>query len=393
MHTQELCHKWLSDVLPQVHCTRLTALAGLVGSAIRGGRLTVTGLGRALNGPAKVKHSIKKADRLCSNPRLQAETFEIYRQIAHHVLGTNWQPVILVDWSDIDERRKFFLLRAAVAVGGRSLTLYEEVHERETKERRKTHAEFLRKLKKILPAGCRPILITDAGFRAPWFKNVRALGWDFIGRVRNRELVRLEENEPWISAKILYERATGVARCFMNAALTRSNTLRCSLVLFKGRAKGRKRLTRMGRISRSRTSLVNATRSREPWLLATSLPAERASAKKVVLLYAMRMQIEESFRDLKCPRFGLSLLHNGTYKLVRMRILVLIGSIAAIFAWLLGRMIRATLAHRQYQANTVTTVNVLSNFFLGIQAFREARVRVAWRIFTATNSTLSPSGV
>lgn len=392
MHTQELCHKWLSNVLPKVHRRRLTALAGLVGSAIRGGRLTVTALGRAFNGPAKVKHSIKKADRLCSNLRLQAESFEIYRQLAHYVVGANRQPVALVDWSDIDGRGKFFLLRSAVAVGGRSLPLYEEVHERETKEKRKTHAEFLKNLKKILPSGCRPILITDAGFRAPWFKNVRALGWDFIGRVRNRDLVQLVENEGWISAKTLYQRATAVAQCFINVALTRSNTLRCSLVLYKGRAKGRKRLTKMGRISRCRTSLVNAARAREPWLLATSLPTEQASAKKVVQLYATRMQIEESFRDLKRPRFGLSLLHNGTYKLARMRILVLVGSIAAIFAWLLGRMIRAASAHRQYQANTVTTVNVLSNFFLGIQAFREARVRLTWRCFTAANSTLFRCG-
>ena len=177
----------------------------------------------------------------------------------------------------------------------------------------------------------------------------------------------------------------------MNVALTRSNTLLCSLVLFKGRAKGRKRLTKMGKISQCRTSLVNAARAREPWLLATSLPTEQASAKKVVQLYAMRMQIEESFRDLKCPRFGLSLFHNGTYKIDRMRILVLIGSIAAIFAWLLGRMIRKTSAHQQYQANTVKTVNVLSNFFIGIQVFREARARVLWRLFTAVNSTLFPS--
>src|SRR5262249_43518548 len=45
----------------------------------------------------------------------------------------------------------------------------------------------------------------------------------------------------------------------------------------------------------------------EPWLLATSLP--HASAATVCDIYATRMQIEETFRDTKNPRFGWSLQH------------------------------------------------------------------------------------
>jgi hypothetical protein len=350
---------------------------------MRGGRLAVTSLGRSLGGDAKVKHNIKKSDRLCSNFRLQNETFGIYQQLAREILGGKRQPVILVDWSDIDERRKFFLLRACVAVGGRSLTLYEEVHDISTREKPKTHTNFLNKLSKILPPGCCPVLVTDAGFRAPWFKKVRAHGWDYIGRVRNRELVQLGKTDPWVGAKTLYEEATTKAKSFVNVFLTRSNTLQCSLVLFKAKAKGRKRITKMGKIARSRTSLVNSVRAREPWLLATSLPADKTSAKKIVQIYSMRMQIEESFRDLKCPRFGMSLYYNGTFKIARMRILVLIGSIAAIFAWLLGKTVRAAVAHLHYQANTTTTVRVLSNVFLGIQVFREGRLKLPWSQFRA----------
>jgi len=29
------------------------------------------------------------------------------------------------------------------------------------------------------------IIVTDAGFRCPWFQQVREVGWDFVGRVRN----------------------------------------------------------------------------------------------------------------------------------------------------------------------------------------------------------------
>ncbi|MBN0989833.1 hypothetical protein JW498_20930, partial [Amphritea sp. RP18W] len=42
-------------------------------------------------------------------------------------------PVVSVDWSDLDGRKQYFLIRAAVAFEGRALTLYEEVHDIKTK--------------------------------------------------------------------------------------------------------------------------------------------------------------------------------------------------------------------------------------------------------------------
>jgi hypothetical protein len=80
------------------------------------------------------------------------------------------------------------MLRAAVPVGGRTLTLYEEVHPRRTCDSLKVKKRFLAALKEVLPEGCRPIRVTDAGFRGPWFKAVKHLGWDGVSRIRNRTL-------------------------------------------------------------------------------------------------------------------------------------------------------------------------------------------------------------
>lgn len=308
---------------------------------------------------------------------LQSEREEIYKRVSRQIIGTNQQPIILVDWSDIDARREYFLLRASVAISGRSLTLYEEVHSKKTKERRSTHNAFLQKLKDTLPVGCTPILVTDAGFRTPWFHQVARLGWDYVGRVRNRKMVQITADTSWIGAKSLYQRATKKAVKYADALLTRSNPIKCTLILFKGPLKGRKRLTKMGRNAQNRTSLVNAARAREPWLLATSLSTP--SPKSVVDIYSQRMQIEETFRDLKCPRFGLSLYHNRTYKIERLKILVMLGSLATNFAWLLGKLARSLQLHRQFQANTTATVKVLSNVFLGIQIMRNSHLRIPWR--------------
>ena len=373
MHAEILLHRWLSNVLPCMHRKRREALGASISGVLKGGRLAVTSIGRAIGGIAREKHNIKRSDRLLSNEHLQSESVAIYTALSQQALAGVDRPIILIDWSDIDARRKFFLLRAATPVKGRSLTLYEEVHDRSTRERRATHKKFLLRLKRILPVGCKPVIITDAGFRAPWFRQVRALGWDFIGRIRNREKVKTSPNKPWIGAKSLYPEASTTPQLLQHSLLSQSNQLHCSLALYKSKPKGRVRLGKMGRKKRNRTSLVASARGKEPWLLASSLAND---AECIVRLYATRMQIEEAFRDLKCPRFGLSLYHNGTYKIARMNILVLLGSITATFAWLLGKATKLAGKHRQFQANTVTHKNVLSTVFLGIQAFRDWKMRL-----------------
>jgi hypothetical protein len=54
------------------------------------------------------------------------------------------------------------------------------------KSKPKVHEQFLKALQKRLPPRCRPLLVTDAGFRTPGFKQVEALGWDWVGRIRKR---------------------------------------------------------------------------------------------------------------------------------------------------------------------------------------------------------------
>ncbi len=79
--------------------------------------------------------------------------------------------------SDLDACKRHFLLRASVPIAGRSLTLYEAVHTVTSKEKPKVHEHFLQTHQKMRSSHCRPILVTDAGFRTPWFKQVEAFGY------------------------------------------------------------------------------------------------------------------------------------------------------------------------------------------------------------------------
>jgi transposase len=50
-------------------------------------------------------------------------------------------------------------------------------------------------------------------------------------------------------------------------------------------------------------------RERDPWLLVASCALSMLSVRQIVTIYSKRMQIEQSFRDLKCERFGCALYY------------------------------------------------------------------------------------
>lgn len=45
------------------------------------------------------------------------------------------------------------------------------------------HEQFLKTLRDIIPSHIKVTIITDAGFRTPWFREVISYGWDVIGRI------------------------------------------------------------------------------------------------------------------------------------------------------------------------------------------------------------------
>ena len=87
------------------------------------------------------------------------------------------EPLIVIDWSDLKADQSLHLLRASLPVGGRSLTLYEEVHTQRNLGNRRVQHRFLQQLKALLPAAAEPIIVADAGFKVPFYREVERLGW------------------------------------------------------------------------------------------------------------------------------------------------------------------------------------------------------------------------
>jgi hypothetical protein len=49
-----------------------------------------------------------------------------------------------------------------------------------------------------------PIIVTDAGFKVPWFRQLLKLKWDFVGRTRQPNSFSLDEGECWDSIRNLF---------------------------------------------------------------------------------------------------------------------------------------------------------------------------------------------
>lgn len=93
---------------------------------VAGRRLTLIDVARSWPGAMHVRASLKALDRLLSNGHLHAEREQIYAGMARW-LARSAHPVIVIDWSDLERDGSWFLLRAAIPVGGRTLPLLDMV--------------------------------------------------------------------------------------------------------------------------------------------------------------------------------------------------------------------------------------------------------------------------
>lgn len=329
--------------------------------------LSIATLGRHLPRKAKVKHTIKCMDRLFGNESLNKKSQAVYGGMAAYLLKGQTRPAIIVDWSGLTPCGAFHFLRASLAVNGRSLTLYDQAYPLHDYCKEKVHNSFLLQLQQLIPAGCKPIVITDAGFRNNWFQAVKKLGWDFIGRIRHNTQYCLENDSIWKPIKSLYTQATLKPQCIGNVQLARHNPNACYFHLVKQEKKYREKRNLIGKKVQCSSSIKHEIRGNEPWLIATSLSTNEFTSNLIIALYRKRMQIEEAFRDLKNTRNGLGLRYCRSYQVGRLNVALLIASLAILVLWIIGSAAIQKNLHYSYQSNTEKKSNVLSVVLVGWQ--------------------------
>lgn len=349
MHAKRIVGLMLEGCLSCLHGRQEEAIEAGVTAAIRGGRLSLSGLAQRVEGDVALRHRVKRMDRLLGNVAIHGKRAEIYGALAARWLNGIDNVLIVVDWSDITTDQRWQLLRASVAVEGRSVTLYEEVHPRKRLGARWAHQRFLARLARLLPAACQPIVMTDAGFRSTWFDLVSQRHWQWIGRIRNRDMVSVAGG-PWQRATNLYALANEQSQEFLDLLHVRNRPAQRRMILVKRPAKGRTSLTSFGHHRRSNQSLKAARRESEPWLLACSPGLAHLTPSAIVALYGQRMRIEQSFRDTKNSRLGLGLSDSRSRSSMRYEILLLIAHLASWLLRLIGEGAQQRQLHLQFQS-------------------------------------------
>jgi len=378
MHVSRFLHTLLS---PVTHIKRLNTLTLLTLAALKDKKLSVTLLGRALETSATEKGNIKRSDRFLSNVKLHKEREAIYGVFCHRLIGQKNHPWIIVDWSPTPNSKNC-ILRAALVMQGRALSIYEEVHPKAKENNPEVHQQFLYTLERILPQNCKPILVTDAGFCTPWFLQVLGMGWDYVGRVRGNKLLCL--NGIFLKYKDLFNVATSKPTALGEGILSKNNQLKPHFYLVKLPKKFRVRLNKLGKKGNHKKDKEYAKSWNEPWLLVSSLKSSYSVAKRVVKIYSCRMQIEEGFRDLKSSHYGFSFEKSYSENRERIQILLMIAMVASAIAYLIGWIAESKNWHYKFQANTIKTRRVLSLFYLGCRVIEkklEIPIETLWEAF------------
>lgn len=375
MLASTFCHNLLSKSLPWLHTKTRKSLENHTKSLLGGkASLSLSGVGRHLPGKAYVKHKINMCWRFLSNKKLHEAQGAIYKSVFSSLLSPLRELLIAVDWTGCCGS-EFHMLRASLVHAGRSIPIYNEIHPQKDLATEQVHNTFLLNLKTILPEGKRVIIITDAGFKTPWFTQVCQLGWYFIGRVSGTINYRLMTDKKWNPIQKLHSFSQrgethyiGVGRLGQDSK-TRIQVL---LTAYWGEKKGRKNPKPIYPDAEKRYAKMYA----EPWILASNLhqdpdlDTENRQEEVAILareIYQKRMQIEQNFRDDKNERYGLGWRFSRTKDINKLSILLLIAAIATLILWMIGFAAEKRELQYRFQANTVRIHRVISFLYLAKQ--------------------------
>jgi len=241
------------------------------------GRLSLSGISRAIPTPGQVAARYKRLHRFLDNRRFRTEQLSSgLLRLAAGESGASLVPV-LVDQTAVGDIQ---VLTGSYPVSGRAIPLamttfeYGELHSSQNR----LEEDFLRWLAGALPREARLVWIMDRGYgRASLLGFCRQEQWLFIIRGRAKVIVEYQEEGKVKRASLArLAHRQGVARRYRNVLYQGTKKERIDIIVYRERG------------------------YKEPWfLLVPADSQEKLPTEAVVQLYRSRMQIETSFRDFK----------------------------------------------------------------------------------------------
>lgn len=342
MPAYRVCQNFFRDALAPFHKYRQNALLDATVALINGASLTLTSIGRYLPGAAQVKNKIKRVDRLLGNESLHRDIPLIFKNIISMLTSQLSLCVIAVDWSGYPSQ-EYHVLRASLLCDGRSLPLLSWIVPSEKQQNSQIQKAFLDALSEAVNPQARVVIVTDAGFQNAWFRHIKSLGWDFIGRIRGTVKFRLQKTgESWDHVSDIKAERHPAIKASARPVYLGAGTLGCTeyarcdghFYLHKKPSCGRKNKHSRCRIYRKSQVRDARKAAKEPWLIFSS--TDDFKPREIMKLYSRRMQIEQNFRDEKSERFGFGLRASYSRSAGRMLVLSLLATLSTTVLWLIG---------------------------------------------------------
>ncbi|MDE8741458.1 IS4 family transposase [Pectobacterium polaris] len=378
MSARQVCQRFFHDALAPFHKYRQNALLDATIALINGASLTLTSIGRYLPGSAQVKNKIKRVDRLLGNESLHRDIPLIFKRIISMLTRQLPLCVIAVDWSGYPSQ-EHHVLRASLICDGRSIPLLSWIVPSKKQQNAQIQQAFLDALASAVNRQARVIIVTDAGFQNAWFRHIKSLGWDFIGRIRGTVKFRLQKTgECWYHVSDIKAERHPVIKASTRAVHLGAGTLgyteyaRCNGHFYLHKKPSQRRKYKNPRCRILRKSQIRDARkaAKEPWLIFSS--TDDFKPREIMKLYSRRMQIEQNFRDEKSERFGFGLRASYSRSVGRMLVLSLLATLSTIVLWLIGYDAENKGLHLKYQANSLKSRRVISFLTLAENVLRHS---------------------
>lgn len=327
-----LGHKRILDYVSSVvgdslHAKRVLSLAAATLGCMAAASMAVNAIGLALaqvNG-LNSKHAIKQVDRLLSNQGI--DVWAISELWVPFVIASRPDIVVALDWTDFDKDGHSTIALNMVTRHGRATPLiWKTILKDDLKNKRNLFEdEVLQRLKDVLPVGIGVTITADRGFGdVKLYQFLDSLGFGYVIRFRENIFVQNHKGEARQARDWVPKNGRAVA--LKSASLTAKKFAVGSVV-----------------VTRSR-------HMKDAWCLAVS--DSTMSASVAVATYGKRFSIEESFRDLKNPRFGMGLSESRVNSPVRRDRMILVATLASALLTLLGAAGESTGLDMRYKANT-----------------------------------------
>jgi hypothetical protein len=251
---------------------------------------------------------------------------------------------IAIDWTYLSH--SYQILSAALISDGRALPLYYRTYlwgcppgEKDGWQV-KMEIEFLKELKLMLPPGVEAVIMADRGFgRASYIHALEEIGFHYILRTQ----------------KMVYIESALFCGMLKNMKIYRGQSKDCGFSLY-------------GKEARLKTRLIvfYGRKSSEPWYLLTDMTDEK---RRFVKQYAKRMQIEETFKDLKQIKDGFQLHKVALKSPERYDRLLLVAAYAYALLTLAGIYGERVGYARRLQSNSTRT-RTLALWRVGMSVIR-----------------------